>query len=463
MEPDFSSDICVIGGGPAGSVIARQLAKLGHSVCMVEKAAFPRPHVGICLSETTGELLAYLGMLEEITRTAALRQRKNVLVKWDMDDAILTHQPGMNVDRGEFDRILIRNAQSAGVRVFQPAENVSMQRLYSGGWKISFKTEKQTISIRSQFLVDASGRSNALQKKFVRYAPALFALHAHWELGSEPSCDGSMEAGESSWLWTAYLGNRKAMVSLYTDPKSVAESGGSIEDFYLNSLKQFSTLNQFDRISIVDKIIGCDASSRYSTEAAGRDFIRVGDASLCVDPMASQGIHLAISSGIQAAVVVNTLLRSPETAAVALDFYSNSQQGQIDRFGKRTAEEYSRALKYWNGAFWQNRSMNVAKTERTSESVSKPEADRIVQLCPEAQFLSTPVMQDDFIVSLPALHHPGLQQPVAYLGGVYIVSLLEQLQSEMAVQEITSLWAMNLSDELSLSILEWLWQHRILI
>jgi flavin-dependent dehydrogenase len=46
MERCLKVEVCVIGGGPAGSTLARRLALLGHEVCLVEWLAFPRWHIG---------------------------------------------------------------------------------------------------------------------------------------------------------------------------------------------------------------------------------------------------------------------------------------------------------------------------------------------------------------------------------------------------------------------------------
>src|ERR1700681_230367 len=39
------ADVCVIGGGPAGSTTAHRLASLGHEVCLIERHSFPRHHI----------------------------------------------------------------------------------------------------------------------------------------------------------------------------------------------------------------------------------------------------------------------------------------------------------------------------------------------------------------------------------------------------------------------------------
>src|SRR5262245_24476113 len=40
------AEICVMGAGPAGSTYAARMAQLGHDVCIVEAARFPRARLG---------------------------------------------------------------------------------------------------------------------------------------------------------------------------------------------------------------------------------------------------------------------------------------------------------------------------------------------------------------------------------------------------------------------------------
>ena len=58
------SDVLVIGGGPAGSTMASLLAKKGHSVTVLERAHFPREHVGESMLPFCYHVFEELGVLE---------------------------------------------------------------------------------------------------------------------------------------------------------------------------------------------------------------------------------------------------------------------------------------------------------------------------------------------------------------------------------------------------------------
>jgi len=81
MRVDWETEICVIGGGPAGSTIACRLGLFGHKVLLVEKHDFPRTHVGESLSPAILPLLDALGVRERIQTERFLRPDQ-ALIRW---------------------------------------------------------------------------------------------------------------------------------------------------------------------------------------------------------------------------------------------------------------------------------------------------------------------------------------------------------------------------------------------
>ena len=66
MPRELRTEVCVIGGGPAGATIARRLALPGHEVCLLEREIFPRAHIGKSLAPGILALLDFLGIREQI-------------------------------------------------------------------------------------------------------------------------------------------------------------------------------------------------------------------------------------------------------------------------------------------------------------------------------------------------------------------------------------------------------------
>ncbi len=70
------AEVCVVGAGPAGSVFAARMAQLGHKVCLIEQARFPRRRLGECLTPGVEPLLKAAGLGAAIDRGQARRVRR---------------------------------------------------------------------------------------------------------------------------------------------------------------------------------------------------------------------------------------------------------------------------------------------------------------------------------------------------------------------------------------------------
>lgn len=465
MSTELHTDICVIGAGPGGCAIAKRLADLGHKVTVVEGQAFPRPHVGICLSDQTYPLMDFLGIGDAVRQSGFLK-RKTTVVRWGTDEPRLRHQPGLHVDRGVFDSLLLENARAAGVKVIQPARVQAVKRIPGGGWQINIEGNEPRGCLIARFLVDASGKSNVFPSQRVKTAPPLFALHASYTFTKKPEFDGFIEAGKDAWLWFALTRRDRCLITLFTDPKHFLKSGSpSLEVHYQNTMEQFSLLGYVRRGERIGEIQGCDASSRYSTDPVGEDYIRVGDANFSVDPMSSQGVHLALANGIQAAVVVNSILRFPATRADAFRFYQARQEERIKQFTAKSQEVYRKVAQCRPEAFWHDRAGEPEpETERViRQKPAYPSSGQTIKLSPEAGIRSIPVMKEDHIENAPALFHPALERPVAFLGGQNLPNLIRHVKPGQSLESLEAGWPSGISQKLKSEILQWLWEQEILV
>src|SRR5271165_534400 len=118
-------DALVIGGGPAGSTAAALLARRGYSVRLLEKAKFPREHVGESLLPFCYWLFEDLGVVDDLKRRFVRKPGVrfvdglgNVSTTWCFNHVI--DNPSylsFQVARGEFDHVLLKNATRLGAEV----------------------------------------------------------------------------------------------------------------------------------------------------------------------------------------------------------------------------------------------------------------------------------------------------------------------------------------------------------
>ena len=129
----MSHDALVVGAGPAGSAVATLLARMGWSVALFEKQAFPRRKVcGECIAAGNFGLLSAIGLelsrLEEAgpaLSEVALARGKEVVVA-DLPAADGGVRWGRAIGREALDLLLLDNARRAGAAVFQPCSVASV-------------------------------------------------------------------------------------------------------------------------------------------------------------------------------------------------------------------------------------------------------------------------------------------------------------------------------------------------
>src|SRR5579875_817648 len=207
MKADF--DCGIIGGGPAGSTMASYLAKAGLSVAVVEGENFPREHVGESLVPATTPVLLETGAMPAVDAanfprkygaawtTAETRKIDSLGYGGPAHDFRAAEvlfrerdQPGVDrdytyhVDRGKFDHILLKNAESLGASVYQ---GVRVNRVEFGGDMpvLQARLGGRPVGVPVRMVVDASGRRTMLgsQLKVKQNDPVFnqYAIHTWFD------------------------------------------------------------------------------------------------------------------------------------------------------------------------------------------------------------------------------------------------------------------------------------------
>lgn len=464
LRDDF--DVVVIGAGPSGAAAALRLGELGHRVGIVERARFPRPHVGICLSDESLDLLAHLG-LKEPFEAGKFWRRKVTHVNWGKGGAREVNQNGFHVDRGRLDQALLERACQAQAVLFQPARVVNGSFRDTEGWILDLDRDGLESRVRARFLVDAGGRHSALRGPRTRDTEPLLALHADWRFDTAPRADGLIEACDVGWLWFAQTHRDQGSMTLFLDPRASDElTKSNLKAWYLDRLACFSTAEWLDAGYMISQVKACDATSSHAAEPLTDRFVRVGDAAMTVDPLASQGVHLALLSGLQASIVVNTILREPRNADFAEDFYRERVAERVTRYKVRTGQEYARVAEERASNFWLSRAAESSPPTGPTPTASlkalkMPPSSFAVS--PELQIENAPVIEGSFVRERRILRHPRLETGVKYLAGMDLVQLLEELPDRLSLEQLESTWSSHMPRIQAARIASWLLERQILV
>jgi hypothetical protein len=214
-----------------------------------------------------------------------------------------------------------------------------------------------------------------------------------------------------------------------------------------------------------------DATSWLDPDCVSPSRIRVGEAALTIDPISSSGVQKAIQSALSAAVVSNTLLRRAELTGAAVRFYQSSLQEASARHCQWAAEHYGKVAAERGGAFWRDRSASapLPKPDFAPDFSPRSTADshtlagmRVV-LSPQLEFVTTPCLDGDFVSLQPALRHPNLEAPVAWVGNHTVAPLLQQVQAPATVLQLAIAWSAQVPLSSGIAIASWLLRHGILV
>ena len=462
----ISVDVCIVGGGPAGSTVGRSLAARGHDILLVEQCSFPRQHIGESLPPTIVPVLRTCGVAERIEAAGFLRPDA-ARVRWRDGSSVLERMSGgrgFQVDRARFDALLFDAAREAGCRVMQPAR-AGRPRKTSDGWIVPVATHDTDVDVLARFLVDAAGRHAPLERTRHRTAPSTVAIYGYWQDLPPTGPETIVEAGDDCWYWGAPLPDGSFNAVVFVDAKRCAGSSKTgIHALYRSLLVRSSLLSPCVAGSLKDPVKTCDATGYADTSPVDAASIKVGEASFAIDPLSSQGVQSAMRSALQAGIVVHTLLKRPESADAAMEFYRRRQAETVDQHRLWAGELYAEQSVGRADTFWNNRAHHGGSRPVEPQRNNSPLLSTLqLRLSPAARIVSVPTVDGDFVVAGKALDHPALVRPVAYLDGIEIASLLTSLRPGASAHETLTKWSRSLEPRRCWEILSWLWSRRVLV
>ncbi len=308
-----STDVLVVGAGPAGSAAAAWAARAGHDVVLADAAVFPRDKAcGDGLTPRAIAELDHLGLGDWVRahgRNKGLRAAgfgQELLLPWP-GGSLPDH--GGAVPRTELDARIRQVALDDGATGLEGARAVGVTRDGERVTAVDFtRPDGSTTTVRCRKLVVADGVRSPLGRVLGRewHRETAYGVAARGYVTSGRSDDEWISShlelrgteGEllSGYGWVFPLSDGEVNIGVGTLATAKRPAGVQLKpllDFYADSRRQEWELTGPVRAKASALLPMGGAVSGV----AGRNWALVGDAAGCVNPLNGEGIDYGMETG----------------------------------------------------------------------------------------------------------------------------------------------------------------------
>jgi flavin-dependent dehydrogenase len=308
-----SHDVVIVGAAPAGSLAALVLARAGHRVALLDRAAFPRVKVcGNCINPAAWAIWKKLGLTEAYE---ALPHQELAGFTLRCEGRLIfqqmfrkPHGGPRAISRDVLDDWLRREAQAAGAEFF-PETTVTGIDPKKG----TVQTSRGDFS--SQLIFGADGRNSLVARQSNLMPPARRCHRVAWQTSIPAPTDLDdqvhMHLFEEGYFGYCRYSPTHAVISMVLDSRRTQDPLLLVRRYFPHFEKQeWLRMNPITRASARTGI-GC--------------VWLIGDAARVVEPFTGEGITFALSTGLLAAEAAHTGLVENNLTS-ALKIYSREHQ-----------------------------------------------------------------------------------------------------------------------------------------
>jgi hypothetical protein len=190
--------------------------------------------------------------------------------------------------------------------------------------------------------------------------------------------------------------------------------------------------------------------------------VLLGEAGYALDPLSSSGVKSAMQTAWSAAIAAHTLRARPADTRVACAYFTNLQAEVVARHRRWASECYAEQRTFRDRPFWSERSRPFEPAAHAPHKPSPLPRDARLRLSARATVQPTPSVLGDLVALAPALAHPGLERPVAFIQDRPVSTLLDGIAASSTPTVVAQRWSHALGIDAAWRTLGWWWSAGVL-
>jgi flavin-dependent dehydrogenase len=369
-------DVAILGAGVAGCACALALRQAGVARVLVldradaradRRTDTPSRAIGESATPDVALSLAQLGLDADLGQLGHLPYYAN-LSAWGSSQ--LQHDPflrrgqphGWHLDRAAFNAWMREQAKAHGVLLQTPAQLSALTpvaALAGGGqgWQLQLAAQPP---VQARVVVDASGRRAALVQHLglkTRRLDSLVAIACRTAASNALAGVSLVESCPWGWWYAACVPGDQAVVMFMTDPDLARQLN------FWQAWQQTTHLSQYlpvpDAASqAATRLQRFAAHSSFLAQAAGSNWLAVGDALLAFDPLTSSGIAAALNDALASVPLVLAQLSGQRQAIQSAgSVYARRSNSSLQRYLQGLRQHYGQEMRWPDQPFWARRSL----------------------------------------------------------------------------------------------------------
>ncbi|HVZ99884.1 MAG TPA: NAD(P)/FAD-dependent oxidoreductase [Caulobacterales bacterium] len=326
-----STDVLIIGAGPAGSVAGAMLANAGYKVEIVERAHFPRFSIGESLLPQSMEFLERAGLAEAVKahgfqyKDGAAFYMNGVYTDIFFPDKSASGPSTIyQVMRSEFDDILARGAVEKGCAVTFGQEVIAFESNAERALATIRDEAGATRQIEARYALDASGFGRTLSKLCKLETPSNFPIRRavfgqFRDNITEPSFDRNKilvsihPTNSEIWFWLIPLANGISSVGVVGPDADLLGAGATEHDRLWSLIRDVPyKAKVLANAEVYRPAATIGGYACNVTSLIGPRYALLGNAAEFLDPVFSSGVTIAMKSATLAADLIDREFRGEQ-------------------------------------------------------------------------------------------------------------------------------------------------------